>query len=206
MDRDGTVNSLIGVQVLGTLTGKIIEISPGDYILHFTKVQIGNVVEAQVREVWQIYPGGIPVYIEGGLKIAAETVIPLLGQSDSSLRIDPVDVKILIELLARTGFGFDNIASVGVYGKGTSTLEMRFPVLDTDTSLYSNASFGLDAKIFCLKADYELYKAKNDYLFGEPDENSVAMMELSLAEDSTWEPQSRDYLNATELLFVGLFQ
>ncbi len=189
--------------IIGYFTGVLEEDSSGELYVDFKEFKIGIAFNGQASKTWQqMAPGNIPFYIGGEIGGGFELIPTLRNEDGWQLYVIPMDVKADFGIKIRGGLGWDSIASVGMYGKGGLELNGIIPVSEDGVTLVANATFGAEAKFFCLSADFEIAKTKDLYLIGEAKAPAKSIEEFDIINEIDWQPQQRDYLIEQPLLLV----
>lgn len=192
-------------KVIGYLEGKLVREADGSVGILVTEGKIAISLEGKAEHTWQMYAFNVPFYVGGVVEASLEFGVPLWSNEEvTKLFLAPLEAEAKLSLKARGGLGWDSIASAGIYGKGTLTGEFTIPLSKDTLKLYANGTIGAEAKFFCFKADVEIFKSSNLYLYGSRDDTPGAGGRMMLSAASLdWQPQSRDYLYSPSLFAVG---
>ena len=190
--------------LVGYAEGKLIHYDNGQYGIVFSKGTVGLAFEGSVKQTFQLYAASVPFYVSGNIKPKVTFNITLYSNAESTeFLVNPIDVKGTIALKVAGGLGWDSIASAGIYGSGTGTVEGTIPIKKGESSCYVQGKIGAEAAFFCFSADLTIFEGKKTYLWGGTTPASLSLASLAEAD---WQPQSRQYLGTAPDLGVSLLE
>ena len=193
--------------ILGYAEGRIVKYDNGQYGIILSKGTVGVGFEGGVTQTFQMYAGSVPFYVSGSINPKVTFNITIYSnETSNALQTEPIDVKASLEMKVAGGLGWDSIASMGIYGKGTGEVAFKIPMTKNDSSCTFQGSIGAEATFFCFSTDLTIFSGTKIYLWGE--EADTASLSLMALQEADWQPQPRDYLGAEpdlglDLLAVG---
>ena len=193
--------------LLGYAEGKIVKYDNGQYGIILSKGTVGIGFEGGVTQTFQLYAASVPFYVSGSInpKVAFNITV-YSNETSNAIQTEPIDVKASLEMKVAGGLGWDSIASIGIYGKGTGEVAFKIPMTKNDSSCTFQGSIGAEATFFCFSTDLVIFEGTKIYLWGE--EADTASLSLMALQEADWQPQPRDYLGVEpdlglDLLAVG---
>jgi len=194
------------VEMIGFLEGRLVQQFNGDYGLMFSEGAVAVKLGGKVAYTYQVMAPTtppIPFYIKGSFEPSAQFTLPLYSHPRTGIiQAGKVLLDIELPLKVGGGVGFDEILSVGIFGKGGAYLSGHLG--ETDADVWLEAHFGAEASVFCFNADLKIAETDRLYLLGQPDARSFRLSPKSLLE-AEWTVQSRNYLSAPALDHTQLF-
>ena len=180
------------VNFLGCAEGHLVKYDNGQYGIVLSKGTVGLSFEGGVTQTFQMYAFSAPFYVSGSIKPKVTFNVTLYAnEASEGLSLAPIDVKASIAIKIAGGLGWDSIASLGIYGKGSGELNFKVPFLEDTSSCTFQGSVGAEATVFSFSADLVIFEGEKIYLWGGDNAASVSLQALR---EAGWKPQSRDYL------------
>ena len=119
--------------ILGYAEGRIVKYDNGQYGIILSKGTVGVGFEGGVTQTFQMYAGSVPFYVSGSINPKVTFNITIYSnETSNALQTEPIDVKASLEMKVAGGLGWDSIASMGIYGKGTGEVAFKIPMTKND--------------------------------------------------------------------------
>lgn len=185
-------------QLVGYLKGVFLYDESGEIVPEVTEGRLGLSLEGSLEKTWQMpVTATNPFYVGGKFDVKNESLISI-NDGRFAGPLEPVDVlnETEIGFKARGGWGWDKIASAGMYGQGVLKMDWDLP-MDVDTvKVLGSAAIGAEAAFFCLERDLVIAEFKDVPLNAAAKQGNL----MQIVDDSGWQAQSRDYLHTAALM------